>query len=74
MRKNKNDERKKNIIIAIIYLIVAFIIFCVFYFDIVRYKKHIEECKDLCKPDEVSEALSADICVCTPTLRIEDTI
>lgn len=72
--KKKKNERDKNIIIGIAYLILAFIIFCVFYFDTVRFKQHLENCKQICKPDEVSEALSADICVCKTTLNIEDTI
>lgn len=74
MKNKKHEERNKNIIIGIIYLILAFIIFCVFYFDTVRFKKHLENCKQICKPDEVVESLSSDICICRATLKLEDTI
>lgn len=74
MKKKRTNEKNKNIIIAISYIILAFIIFCVIFYDINKVKQHLEDCKQVCKPDEVAEALSSDICVCKTTLRIEDTI
>jgi len=69
-----NNEKKYNLIAILIFTIIGLIIFAYIRYDANKIKEHLQECKEICKPDEVVDTLSFEHCVCKKVLKIEDTI
>ena len=75
MRLNKKKKEKiiNALITSIFFIAIASILLYIWY-DHKNVKQHLQECKQICHPDEVIENLSNKLCVCKKVLKIEDTI
>jgi hypothetical protein len=69
-----NNDKKNNLLAIVIFTFIALSIVAYIRYDANKVKKHIQECVEICKPDEVIDTLSFEHCVCKKVLKIEDTI
>lgn len=70
MKKNKKDNIISVIAITLIILAVIGVIKC----DSYRVEKHLNKCKEICKPDQIVEILSKKRCVCQEKKKEEEII